>query len=281
MKNPRNLVPNAITTFGLTCGLFALFVLVMPGDWGVSPLPLCLGLVLLAAFADLLDGMVARAIHAETEFGSLFDSLSDAITFGVTPATVILASLQPERGSWMAWMAGLGALLFAVCGVLRLVRFSIQHARARTEVEIQQGMKHFTGLPIPAAALALLSLEYFWQSSWLETALPSVTGAPSVHVGLLAGACFVLAYLMVSRIKFPSIKLLHFKVRSFTLAVGSAVASMALLFGLLHSLEWLAVFLTWGYVLLGCVLALLRWWAGPQSPALQEFEPEEEEELDN
>lgn len=276
----RNLVPNAITTFGLSCGLFALFVNVLPGHFGVPPLPLCIGLVLLAALADLLDGMVARALHAETAFGCLFDSLADAVAFGVTPATVVLASLQPESGSlWRLW-ATAAAMLFAICGVLRLVRYNVQKAAEETAAEQQQGMRHFTGLPIPAAALALLSLEYFWQSSCLEIMAPQMAASNGAHIVLLGTAEILLSYFMVSRLKFPSAKLLNVRVKTFSLAVMSAIASLGLLYGLLHSIEIVALLLTWGYIILALVLGLARQIAGRRSATLQEFEPEEEEEID-
>ncbi len=276
----RNLVPNAITTFGLSCGLFALFVNVLPGHFGVSPLPLCIGLVLLAALADLLDGLVARALRAETAFGCLFDSLADAIAFGVTPATVVLASLQPPNGTLGRMLAVAAAMLFAICGVLRLVRYNVQKASEQSEAERMQGMRHFTGLPIPAAALALLGLENFWQSSCLETLTPQLSASSEGHLLVIGVAEFLLSYLMVSRLKFPSAKLLHFRVKTFTLAALSAAASLALLVGLLQSVEVVLFALTWGYIILGLGLGLARQIAGRRSATLREFEPEEEEEID-
>ncbi len=276
----RHLVPNAITTFGLSCGLFALFVNVLPGHLGFAPLPLCIGLVLLAALADLLDGLVARALRAETAFGCLFDSLADAVAFGVTPATVVLASLQPAAGSNWRMVVIVAATLFAICGVLRLVRYNVQKAAEQTEADRLASMRHFTGLPIPAAALSLLSLEYFWQSSLFETVAPAASSSIEAHSIVVVVAEVLLSYFMVSRLKFPSAKLLHVRVRTFTLAAVSALCSLGLLYGLLHSFEVLAICLTWGYILLALGLALARQIAGRRCASLQEFEPDEEEEID-
>jgi CDP-diacylglycerol--serine O-phosphatidyltransferase len=251
----------------------------LPGTFGFSPLSLCIGLVLLAALADLLDGWVARALHAESAFGCLFDSLADAIAFGVTPATVVLASLRLDINSPWVPPALAASMLFAICGVLRLVRFNVQKAAEETEAAKQQGMRHFTGLPIPAAALSLLSLEYFWQSSFLELLDPQLTSSPAAHAGVVGGAELLLGYLMVSRLKFPSAKLLHVRVRTFTLAMVSVAGSLSVLYGLLHSFELLALFLTWGYILLALGLGIARQIAGRRSATLQEFEPEEEEEI--
>ena len=89
------LVPNIITTFGLACGLFVIFKvdMVEAGTGTLQLLTVSSLLLLLAAFADLLDGMVARAFRAESEFGFMFDSLADAVSFGVAPSVLMLKGL--------------------------------------------------------------------------------------------------------------------------------------------------------------------------------------------
>ena len=74
--------PQYITAFGLACGLFVIFKINMvePGSGIYTVLNTSALLLLVAAFADLLDGAVARAFHAESEFGVMFDSLADAIS---------------------------------------------------------------------------------------------------------------------------------------------------------------------------------------------------------
>ena len=90
------LIPNIITAFGLACGLFVIFKINMvePGSGIYTVLNTSALLLLVAAFADLLDGAVARAFHAESEFGVMFDSLADAISFGVAPSVLLLKSLS-------------------------------------------------------------------------------------------------------------------------------------------------------------------------------------------
>ena len=87
MKKSK-LLPNVITAFALTCGLFIIFKtnMIPPGQVDFHLLTLTAGLMLLAAFADVMDGAVARVMHAESDFGIYFDSMSDAITFGVAPS---------------------------------------------------------------------------------------------------------------------------------------------------------------------------------------------------
>ena len=75
------LIPNIITASALSCGLFVIFKvnMVEPGSGLFHVLNVSALLLLVAAFADLLDGAVARAIGAESEFGVIFDSLADAV----------------------------------------------------------------------------------------------------------------------------------------------------------------------------------------------------------
>src|SRR5438270_194223 len=96
-----SLLPNVITAFGLSCGLFVIFKMNMTpvGEATAQVLTATAGILLLAAFADLVDGAVARVIKAESEFGGIFDTLADAISFGVAPSIIILKSLSVAPGT--------------------------------------------------------------------------------------------------------------------------------------------------------------------------------------
>ena len=65
-----HLLPNVITAFGLSCGLFVIFRMTLLPLGGATEQTLIViaGIMLLAALADLLDGAVARAMKAESEF---------------------------------------------------------------------------------------------------------------------------------------------------------------------------------------------------------------------
>ena len=121
------LLPNIITAFGLSCGLFVIFKVNMsePGVGAYELLHSSALLLLLAAFADLLDGAVARVIRAESEFGSMFDSLADAVSFGVAPSVLFLKSLALQPATGLSFFAVVGAMLYTISGVLRLVRFNV------------------------------------------------------------------------------------------------------------------------------------------------------------
>jgi CDP-diacylglycerol--serine O-phosphatidyltransferase len=128
MKRRVYFIPNAITAFALACGLFVIFKINMvePGEGSYHVLFTSLLVLLVAAVADVLDGAVARIIKGESEFGIIFDSLADAVSFGVAPSVLLLKSLSLEQGTGLSFFAIFGAMVYSICGVLRLVRFNVK-----------------------------------------------------------------------------------------------------------------------------------------------------------
>ena len=268
------LVPNIITAFGLACGLFVIFKINMlePGSGDYEVVRTSAILLLVAALADFVDGALARAIHAESEFGFVFDSLADAISFGVAPAVLMLKTLSLEQGSFLSFFGATGAMVYALCGVLRLVRFSVKTSEAKGNLEMQAAQKkNFTGLPIPAAAAAAVSANLFFLSpvisQWID--VPNTTRAI-----ILASVMIVLGYFMVCRLKFPSLKVLHFRIPSFHLAFLSVVVAVFVLYGILYFFAEILALISWSYVVLALVLSLIRFVAGKKSKTLEDFEPE-------
>ena len=233
------------------------------------------GLLFLAAVADLLDGAVARAIKAESYFGGIFDSLADASSFGVAPAVFMLKALSAPPGSALAFWATLSAMVFSLCGVLRLVRFNVLtlSQTGREETALLE-KKHFTGLPIPAGAAAAVSLTLFLSSpDFASIASLSLRAKTSV----LVFAFLLLGYCMVSRWKFPSLKSLEIRVSSFQTVFFTTLSAVLLFFGMVHHYATVSLFLSWGYVLVAWTLAIIRLIAGKKSKTLEEFEPEPDE----
>ena len=109
------LLPNVVTAFGLCCGLFVIFKMTMTGIGEVNRelLVLTTGLLLLAAFADLLDGALARVMKVESEFGGLFDSLADAINFGVAPSIIVLKTMSLPSGSEITYLLTMAAMVYS------------------------------------------------------------------------------------------------------------------------------------------------------------------------
>ncbi len=270
------LIPNIITAFGLACGLFVIFKvnMVEPGSGTYQVLYTSTLLLLLAAFADLLDGAIARAIRAESEFGVMFDSLADAVSFGVAPAVLMLKGLSLEQGTGLSFFAVVGAMLFSICGVLRLVRFNVKAKEEKNNVElIIANKKHFTGLPIPAAALAAVSSNLFFASPFFTTYFPIEESTRAI---ILSSIMVVLGYFMVSRWKFPSAKALHFRVPSFQLVFFTVITAIFVLYGIFHFFPIVMVLCIWAYIVLAWILSIIRLIAGKKSKTLQDYEPEDE-----
>jgi CDP-diacylglycerol--serine O-phosphatidyltransferase len=269
-----HLLPNVITAFGLSCGLFVIFKMTML-DFGAADyqvLAATAGILLLAAFADLLDGAVARAMKAESEFGGLFDSMADAITFGVGPSVIVLKSSSVPPGTEQAFFLTTAAMVYSVCGVLRLVRFNLTSQEAKgDEILINAQKKNFTGLPIPAAAAAAVSGNLFLFSDEFRS-LFSIS--EELRGWLMAFQMVILGYFMISRWKFPSLKSLHVRVASFQLVFLSVISAVLIFYGLLHHFALVFFVFSWGYILTAWVLSLIRLISGRKSKTLEDFEPE-------
>lgn len=274
-----HLLPNVITAFGLSCGLFVIFKtnMMAVGDVTFQALLATTGILLIAAFADLLDGAVARALKAESEFGGIFDSLADAISFGVAPSIIVLKSLPILAGTKLSFFLMTAAMVYSVSGVLRLVRFSVNALEAKGNLELTlANKKHFTGLPIPAAAAAIVSLNLFLVSDEFHS-LVSISN--ELRAGILSFGLILIGYCMISRWKFPSVKSLEMRVGSFRTVFLTVLSAVLIFYGILHFFALVFVFIAWGYVMLAWTLAIIRVIAGKKSKTLEEFEPEPEEEL--
>jgi CDP-diacylglycerol--serine O-phosphatidyltransferase len=271
------LIPNIITAFGLACGLFVIFKvnMVEPGSGTYQVLHAATLLLLVAALADLLDGAVARVIHAESEFGFMFDSLADAISFGVAPSVLLLKTLSLEQGTGLSFFAVIGAMLFSICGVLRLVRFNVKTAEAKDDPHQKAAQKkHFTGLPIPTAAIAAVSANLLGASPLGERFLPAGSTLQAI---VLSSLMIILGYFMVCRLKFPSLKALHFRVPSFQLVFFTVIFAIFVLYGILYFFPAILVLTSWGYIILALILSLIRLIAGRKSKTLEDFEPDHDD----
>jgi CDP-diacylglycerol--serine O-phosphatidyltransferase len=268
------LVPNIITAFGLACGLFVIFKINMvePGSGDYEVVRTSAILLLVAALADFIDGALARAIHAESEFGFVFDTLADAVSFGVAPSVLMLKTLTLEQGSFLSFFGATGAMVYSLCGVLRLVRFNVKATEAKGNLELQAAQKkNFTGLPIPAAAAAAISANLFFLSPILNGWVDFSNHDRAIALSVIM---IVLGYLMVCRLKFPSMKVLHLKIPSFHLAFLAVVVAVFVLYGILYFFAEILALFAWSYIVLALILSIIRLIAGKKSKTLEDFEPE-------
>tara|TARA_Y100000590_G_scaffold194280_1_gene220757 strand:+ start:778 stop:1572 length:795 start_codon:yes stop_codon:yes gene_type:complete len=144
-KNPKSLLPNALTILGVCLGISSIKFAI---DLNYSMAVIAIGF---AAILDTLDGRVARLIKGTSKVGKELDSLTDVISFGVAPGFIMYFWSLNEIGKF-GWMF---VLVYAVCCALRLARFNL------TEIDENETWKinFFEGVPSPAAAgLVLLPL---------------------------------------------------------------------------------------------------------------------------
>lgn len=268
------LLPNVITAFGLSCGLFVIFKMAMaaPGASTYADQTAAVVILLLAAFADVLDGAVARALKVQSYFGGIFDSMADSISFGVAPMVVILKSLSVPAGTELSYLITTAAMVFSVCGVLRLVRFSVAAYEESLQSEALDGSKkNFTGLPIPAAAAAAISANLFLVSPDFQ-ALLVISGEARAFI--MFALLIVLGYLMISRWKFPAFKALQVRVSSFQVVFLTAMSAVFIFYGVLYHFALVLCLVAWAYVLASFSLSVVAYMAGPKNKTLEEFEPE-------
>lgn len=168
-------LPSLFTTAGLFAGFYALIAAIQ-GHFELAAWAL-----IVAGIFDVMDGRVARLLHAESPFGAEYDSMCDMLSFGIAPAVLVyLWALTPLQK--LGWLA---AFLIAACAALRLARFNTQLAH--------QDKQYFQGLPTPAGA-GLISTAVLFHEHALAVPLP----------WLWFGVSVAIAYLMVSRVRFVS-----------------------------------------------------------------------------
>ena len=270
-----HLLPHVITAFGLACGLFAIFKTTTAVAGSYQLIYVSSLLILVAGLADLMDGAVARAMRAESEFGFMFDSLADAVSFGVAPTVLILKSLGLDQGTFLSFFSFFGALVFSIGGILRLVRFNVKTKEAKEDpMLILSQKKHFTGLPITAAALAIVAINLFYASPLQERWFGMSLEFKSISLSCLM---IILGYFMVSRWKFPSAKVLNFRVARTEFVLVAVIIAILILYGALYFFSITLGVVMWGYILTGWTLSIIRLIAGKKSKTLEDFEPEDED----
>ena len=139
----RVLVPNVITLLALCAGLSGIRLAIE------GRLELAVGAIVFAAMLDAIDGRIARMIKGTSRFGAELDRLADFVNFGVAPALILYFWGLHAFGN-LGWIA---AMVFAICGGLRLARFNVQIDDPNRPA---WAGNFFTGMPAPAGALTVL-----------------------------------------------------------------------------------------------------------------------------
>ena len=212
-------LPTLLTLCNAACGFGAISIAAKVGPDHFQGVELITAayLIFLAMLFDMLDGSAARLTNQTSDFGAQLDSLSDAISFGVAPAFIMLQLVHPDHHLMdtiltapfnyhprILWAI---AVLFMVCAILRLARFNV-------ETEEEDSHSFFSGLPSPAAAGVVASfpigvkelkeqLSAEGTVSWAQPAAEEYV-LPGLVI-LLPLITLAAAMLMVSRIRYAHV----------------------------------------------------------------------------
>jgi archaetidylserine synthase len=145
-------------------------------------------LILLAAIADGLDGVIARRFGS-TEVGPYLDSMADIVSFGTTPALFVFVAARQEfrDGVWtpseepeLAAVAGVVAAGFVVFSLVRTALYTVYVSEDEHRPGIQNTL-----------ASSILVVAY----------LAGLTNVPA-----LLGITVVLSVLMVAPVPYPKLR---------------------------------------------------------------------------
>jgi CDP-diacylglycerol---serine O-phosphatidyltransferase len=269
LQSGLSLIPSLFTIGNMFCAYFSV-ISTFKGNYDYAAMAIGVGVVL-----DGLDGRIARLTQTSSEFGVQLDSIADVLTFGIAPAVLAFvwgqnhiaglgatgaAALQDFRGGvelyatehlrqW-SWIV---TFIFMMCGGWRLARFNVQ-----SQTPLDPGSKrNFVGLPIPAGAGLIAAFVHFFKS-------PLVEVIPAMFWYLLV---LLIGFLMVSTIRYPSFKELHFMNRGSRLTL---LLTASLIGSIYFYSEVMLLLISVVYVSSGLVMQTMRRFGGPAAPALGE-----------
>jgi CDP-diacylglycerol--serine O-phosphatidyltransferase len=187
------ILPSLFTVGNIFCGYYAI-IATMHGSYDRAAEAIGIAIIL-----DMLDGKIARLTNSATSFGVQLDSLADVISFGIAPSILVFFWALSNVDHRLGWIA---AFTFTICGAMRLARYNVQAGH----------FKHFVGLPIPAGGGTIAAIVHFWATP------PNTLGSAA-----LVAVVFVLSFLMISTIKYSSLKTLTLGRKSHLTILGIAL----------------------------------------------------------
>ncbi len=223
------LLPNLFTMGALFAGFYAI-VAATRHSFDNAAIAIFIAILL-----DGLDGRIARFTHSVSDFGAQFDSLSDMLCFGITPAMVLyswsLSSLG--KAGWLVCFA------YTAATALRLARFNTQLGTA--------DKRYFQGLSTTLSAGFVASI--LWTCVQYE-----IDGASVAW--LVAIVAVLLAVLKVSSIRYRSFKDLDLRGKVPFLVIP-IIGLVFVLVSYSPPEVFLILFLL--YVISGPLTAIIRW----------------------
>jgi CDP-diacylglycerol--serine O-phosphatidyltransferase len=228
-------IPNVITCLNLLSGSIAVYLAAS------NQFVIAFMFILLGAFFDFWDGLVARKLGVSSKLGIEMDSLADDITFGLAPSMMLMCYLKPIIGWW-----ALIALLMAAFSALRLGKFNIDERQTSS----------FLGLATPANAI-------FWGSI---TCLPYQAVCQPWMPWCLLAISLLSCWLLVCEIPFCSLKFKSFGWRDNydkyvflmgTLMIIIGCSIKAFIASNIHILTYAGALIILWYVLVNVTLSII------------------------
>ncbi len=176
MSNYRGVFPGTFTMGNVVCGFLAILSAIE------GHITTACWFIFLAGFLDALDGKIARLSGGTSQFGIELDSLADFLSFGIAPAVLVYSIKLNSLGKW-GWVI---SIVYIMAAAYRLARFNL--------LADSEEKKDFLGLPVPAAALTLVSFillsYYIWEG--LE------------YSEILVSMIILFSFLMISQVQYDS-----------------------------------------------------------------------------
>jgi len=209
------LIPNSISMLNLMLGFLSILSSIN-GNFPRAAL-----FILLAFFADIFDGKIARRVHSTSKIGAEFDSLADLTSFGVASAVMI----------YLHSISGVGyglfiSMLIVACAATRLARFNVSH-----------DMRCFKGIPSSAFGL--------FASTFILSGLV-------LSVPVIAALFAFFSVMMLGGLEYPTLK----KMSRTTATLVLLIAGVSLALTFFNKLFFLVPFTL--YAIIG---PLLNHWA--------------------
>ena len=161
-KKHLKFLPNTLTIFNSVCGFLAIIYTLRAYESESNMNVFCISAVMIfsAMIFDALDGLAARLLDAASVKGIQMDSLSDMVTFGVAPATLVEIMTHSLR-EWDLNRTQ-EIIVYALCSIyigcaaLRLATYNVIAMSGE-----KKNSNYFSGLPSPGAAAALCVMVFF------------------------------------------------------------------------------------------------------------------------
>lgn len=172
-------LPNLITYIG---AISAVCAMIFAFNNRITYAIICL---IVSGVSDLFDGQFARKFkrtNSEKLVGIELDSLSDVISFLITPVIIFMGI------GGCLWYFYVICVLYVISGITRLAVFNVNAAENPSD----KPAKYYNGLPVTYAAV-------FFPLLWITSRYLTVSQLEVVYAAVM----LILAYLFVANIKIP------------------------------------------------------------------------------